>query len=121
MRAFGNNKKRIASGVDKWKGSISNIQSRENRDPYSSNTQEYDNKILKKHLYHFFKEGKTIDDYLEYLEKDYLIWIYEETKFLSGEEVKVTKEHPERWARLERLATSVKIELCDYNKDVNHF
>ena len=73
-------------------------------------------KLLKNYLSYFFvKKKRSIDYFLEYVDIAFLTEVYEEAKYLAGEQIQI---NPSNFKTIENLAKSVKIEFLPHNKDV---
>ena len=52
--------------------------------------------LLKKYLCHYFNEGTACNKYESLIEKEFLTEIYENTKFMGGKEIEITKLNSKR-------------------------
>ena len=108
-------KSKIAQNTD-WEMYISNIQSRTNTKSASYKEQlEFDQNIMEKYLTYLFKSGKEIEYFMKFIDRDYLIQVYEETLFLQGKEVAIDKDNA---LYFQNMVNRVAINIPEYNKEV---
>lgn len=108
-------KKKAAGGISLWNKCIENVQVEHNRGSDHNSKRDKDKELFTKYLQHFFLKGSEIGDFTDYLDKEFLVEVLENTMLTTGKKVEFTKENT---VRLELLATTVEITIGVQNKDV---
>ena len=76
------------------------------------NEDEY---LYKEYLTYFFINGSKVEDFQDYLQKNYLTEIYDIALFTHGMKVGITSSNN---SLLERYKDEIRIQICDHNKEV---
>lgn len=78
-------------------------------------TEQKDREILSNYLDKMFRAGRKIANYSDFLEKNFLIDMWEESQMMEGKKIEVRQDNA---LKLEQIKELVLTEFCKHNKDV---
>ena len=102
--------KKIVPEAHHWETCTSGIQVNRSGRDYNS----MDKELLTCYLTKLFKAGEKVSKFEEFLDKKFLVEVWEDAMLTSGTKVELDSHNT---TRLEKLAAEVRINICEHNKD----
>ncbi len=98
---------------EEWAGYLQEVRSKEYKSGHAA-ANKRDRELFAAYLDKMFLAGRSVANYADFFNKEFLVAIWEESQMMAGRKVEVSSGNAKR---LETIKDKVLIDICPHNKD----